>query len=40
MKKAEAIRKLKAQADAIRALGATLLYLFGSTRRSRSQERP
>jgi predicted nucleotidyltransferase len=31
MKRAEALRKLRSQADAIRALGATSLYLFGST---------
>jgi len=31
MTKAEALRKLRDQADAIRALGATSLYLFGST---------
>lgn len=33
MKKAEAIERLKQQADAIRALGATSLYLFGSVAR-------
>ncbi|MEQ1403383.1 nucleotidyltransferase domain-containing protein [Neorhizobium sp. Rsf11] len=33
MKKNEAIEKLKRQADAIRALGATSLYLFGSVAR-------
>ncbi|MBA4785800.1 MAG: nucleotidyltransferase family protein [Rhizobiales bacterium] len=33
MRKSEAIEKLKAQADAIRALGATSLYLFGSVAR-------
>lgn len=33
MKRREAIEKLKAQADAIRALGATSLYLFGSVAR-------
>lgn len=33
MKRSEAIEKLKAQADAIRALGATSLYLFGSVAR-------
>jgi predicted nucleotidyltransferase len=33
MKKSEAIEKLTAQADAIRALGATSLYLFGSVAR-------
>ncbi len=33
MKKAEAIEKLRRQAAAIRALGATSLYLFGSVAR-------
>jgi predicted nucleotidyltransferase len=33
MKKTEAIEKLLQQADAIRALGATSLYLFGSVAR-------
>jgi uncharacterized protein len=33
MKRSEAIEKLKKQADAIRALGATSLYLFGSVAR-------
>ncbi len=33
MNKAEAIRRLKAHAGAIKALGATSLYLFGSTAR-------
>lgn len=33
MTKAEAIRKLRTYADPIRALGATSLYLFGSTAR-------
>lgn len=33
MKKSEAIEKLKRQAGAIRALGATSLYLFGSVAR-------
>nr|WP_325261581.1 nucleotidyltransferase family protein [uncultured Rhizobium sp.] len=33
MRKAEAIEKLRRQADAIRALGATSLYLFGSVAR-------
>jgi predicted nucleotidyltransferase len=37
MKKAEAIRKLKAQAGAIKALGATSLYLFGSTVRDEAK---
>ena len=34
MTKAEALRKLRTQADAIKALGATSLYLFGSTARN------
>ena len=33
MKRNEVIEKLKQQADAIRALGATSLYLFGSVAR-------
>jgi len=33
MKKIDAIEKLKAHADAIKAMGATSLYLFGSTAR-------
>ncbi|MBV9286767.1 MAG: nucleotidyltransferase domain-containing protein [Hyphomicrobiales bacterium] len=33
MKKQEAITALRAQADAVKALGATALYLFGSTAR-------
>lgn len=33
MTRQEAIEKLKSQADAIRALGATSLYLFGSVAR-------
>jgi Predicted nucleotidyltransferases len=33
MKRSEAIEKLRAQADAIRARGATSLYLFGSVAR-------
>lgn len=33
MKRNEAIEKLRRQADAIRALGATSLYLFGSVAR-------
>jgi predicted nucleotidyltransferase len=31
MKRSEALRKLKSHADALKALGATSLYLFGST---------
>jgi uncharacterized protein len=34
MTKAEALRKLREHADAIKALGATSLYLFGSTARN------
>ncbi|MEB2847077.1 DNA polymerase III subunit beta [Rhizobiales bacterium RZME27] len=34
MKRNEAIEKLKSQSDAIRALGATSLYLFGSVARN------
>jgi predicted nucleotidyltransferase len=33
MRKVDAIEKLKTQADAIKAMGATSLYLFGSTSR-------
>ena len=33
MKRAEALRKLRDQASAIKAMGATGLYLFGSTAR-------
>ncbi|HLY59048.1 MAG TPA: nucleotidyltransferase domain-containing protein [Stellaceae bacterium] len=33
MRRRDAIAALRAQADAIRALGATALYLFGSTAR-------
>src|SRR5260370_42059136 len=36
MTKAEAIRELRKQAGAIKALGATALYLFGSTARNRA----
>jgi Predicted nucleotidyltransferases len=38
MKRSEAIEKLKAQADAIRARGATSLYLFGSVARDEAGE--
>lgn len=38
MEKAVAIARLKEQEDAIRALGATSLYLFGST--ARDEARP
>lgn len=34
MNKSEAIEKLKRQANAVRALGATSLYLFGSVARN------
>jgi len=37
MHKAEAIRKLKSHAGAIKALGATSLYLFGSTARNEAK---
>jgi hypothetical protein len=36
MTRAEALRKLRDQADAIKALGATSLYLFGSTARNKA----
>jgi predicted nucleotidyltransferase len=36
MKRSEALRKLKNHADALRALGATSLYLFGSTVRNKA----
>jgi predicted nucleotidyltransferase len=39
MTKAEALRKLRDQADAIRALGATSLYLFGSTARDKANSK-
>jgi predicted nucleotidyltransferase len=38
MQQAEAVRKLAARADAIRALGATSLYMFGSTARGEAGE--
>ncbi len=38
MKRHEVIEKLKAQADAIRALGATSLYLFGSVARDEASD--
>jgi hypothetical protein len=34
MNRAEAVQKLKGYAEAIRAMGATSLYVFGSTVRS------
>jgi predicted nucleotidyltransferase len=37
MTRAEALRKLRSQAGAIGALGATSLYLFGSTARNRAR---
>jgi predicted nucleotidyltransferase len=37
MNKVEAVGKLKAHADAIKALGATSLYLFGSTVRDEAE---
>jgi predicted nucleotidyltransferase len=36
MTRAEALRKLRNQAGAIKALGATSLYLFGSTARNKA----
>jgi uncharacterized protein len=36
MTRAEALRKLRDQADAIKALGVTSLYLFGSTARNKA----
>src|SRR5437762_9214084 len=39
MNKREAIAMLKGQADAIKALGATSLYLFGSVARGEAKKR-
>ena len=39
MTRAEALRKLRDQAGAIKALGATSLYLFGSAARDRAGTR-
>src|SRR5436189_4130170 len=39
MNKREAIAMLKAQADAVKALGATSLYLFGSVARGEATKR-
>jgi predicted nucleotidyltransferase len=36
MKRSEALRKLRSQAGALNALGATALYLFGSTARNKA----
>ena len=36
MTRTEALRRLRGQADAIKALGATSLYLFGSTARNKA----
>ncbi len=36
MNKTEAVRKLRTYADALKALGATSLYLFGSTARNKA----
>jgi len=36
MKRAEAVRKLRLFADALRAKGATSLYLFGSTAKNKA----
>ena len=38
MKRSEAIEKLKAKADAIKARGATSLYLFGSVARDEASD--
>jgi predicted nucleotidyltransferase len=38
MRRNEAVRLLRAHADAIRAIGATSLYLFGSTARDEAGE--
>jgi predicted nucleotidyltransferase len=38
MKRIDAVSKLKDRADAIRAMGATALYLFGSTARDETHE--
>ena len=38
MKKIEAVSKLKDRAEAIKAMGATALYLFGSTVRDETKE--
>ncbi len=39
MTRAEALRKLRDQAGAIKALGVTSLYLFGSTARNKADAR-
>jgi len=36
MKRSEALRKLKSHAEPLKALGATSLYLFGSTARNKA----
>jgi predicted nucleotidyltransferase len=38
MKRTEAVSKLQSHADAIRAMGATSLYLFGSTVRDEAHD--
>ena len=38
MRRTEAVRRLRAHAGAIRAIGATSLYLFGSTARDEAGE--
>jgi predicted nucleotidyltransferase len=38
MRKHDAIRRLREHADAIRAIGATSMYLFGSTARDQADE--
>jgi predicted nucleotidyltransferase len=37
MRRAEAIRRLRREADAIKVLGPTSLYLFGSVARDRAE---
>ena len=39
MTRAQALKRLRSQADAIKALGATSLYLFGSTSRNKANAR-
>jgi uncharacterized protein len=38
MRKQDALRRLREHADAIRAMGATALYLFGSTARDEASD--
>lgn len=37
MKRSDAVKKLKKHADAVKSMGATALYLFGSTARNEAQ---